>query len=218
MVQKKAWEKSKEKFTQIVSKIVGVFTGIKDKISGYFSKAWDAVKSAWKDPKTFFSNVISKILDTFKNLPSNLKDVGTNLVKGLWKGISDMTSWIVGKVKGFGGNVLGGIKKFFGIHSPSTVMAEVGGYMAEGMAQGIEEGAGKVEKASKKLGDSVNKGLEGSGNKKDTFDKLNKNIDKQKKTLESLATQYKSAVMIYGELSDEAIKYAEQIKKPISGT
>ncbi|MGN0906253.1 MAG: hypothetical protein ACI4NM_03830, partial [Bullifex sp.] len=63
----------------------------------------------------------------------------SDLVKGLWNGIGNMTDWIIGKVKGFGDNVLSGIKNFFGIASPSKVFAEIGKFLAEGLGMGIEE-------------------------------------------------------------------------------
>ena len=70
-------------------------------------------------------------------IPSVLQ-AGKDIVKGLWNGIKDMTGWIIDKIKGFGESVLGGIKKFFGINSPSRVMKDqVGKYLAEGVGVGF---------------------------------------------------------------------------------
>lgn len=69
-----------------------------------------------------------------------IKNVGGDIIKGLWDGISDMSGWISKKLEGFGESVLGGIKDFFGIHSPSKVMAdEVGKNLALGIGQGFEK-------------------------------------------------------------------------------
>ena len=66
--------------------------------------------------------------------------MGVNIVKGLWDGISGMIDWIVARVSEFADNVVGAIKNFLGIHSPSTVMRdEVGRYMAEGVGVGFEK-------------------------------------------------------------------------------
>jgi phage-related protein len=74
----------------------------------------------------------------------DIASVGKELIKGLWNGIKDMTSWITGKLEGFGKSVLSGIKSFFGIKSPSRVFRdEVGKMLAEGMAVGIEDNADK---------------------------------------------------------------------------
>jgi len=63
----------------------------------------------------------------------------------LWNGINDMTSWIKEKIEGFGDDVLDGLKDFFGIASPSKLMAdEVGKWLPEGIAVGIDKNAKSV--------------------------------------------------------------------------
>lgn len=92
----------------------------------------------------------------FKTLPSKIKEIGKSLVRGLWNGIKDMTSWVKDKIKGFSKDVLNGIKSFFGIKSPSRVMRDqVGKMLTEGLAEGIDAGAPEVVKAMKKLEDDV---------------------------------------------------------------
>lgn len=79
-------------------------------------------------------------INAFKTNLVGIKDVGVNLVKGLWEGIGDMVGWITDKIKGFGENILSGIKSFFGIHSPSTLMRdEIGKNLALGVAVGWED-------------------------------------------------------------------------------
>lgn len=89
--------------------------------------------------------IINTIMGKLKELPDKIRSVGSDIVKGLWNGISDMVGWLGEKIKGFGENVLGGIKDFFGIHSPSKVMAEeVGKWLPEGIAVGIDKNAKSV--------------------------------------------------------------------------
>lgn len=84
--------------------------------------------------------IITKIVEGLKNGISKVKDVGKDIIKGLWNGIKDMGSWIGNKIKGFGKDVLGGIKSFFGIKSPSRVMRDqVGKFLAEGIGIGFED-------------------------------------------------------------------------------
>ena len=76
---------------------------------------------------------------------SKIKDTGKDIVKGLWNGINDMGGWIAKKLKGFGNSVLSSIKDFFGIHSPSRVMADVvGKNLALGIGEGFTENIGAV--------------------------------------------------------------------------
>lgn len=82
--------------------------------------------------------IILSILNLFKQMPNMMKGVGVNLIKGLWNGISSVTGWVLGKIKGFGKSILDGIKSFFGIHSPSTEFAWVGQMNAEGLIEGMD--------------------------------------------------------------------------------
>ena len=162
----------------------------------------------WNDPKKFFNTVKDKILSSFDDLPAKLKEVGKNLVEGLWNGIKDMVGWITGKLKGFSGDVLGGIKKFFKVNSPSKATEEIGGYLAEGLAQGIEEGADDVVQAGTKVGEGFTSGVNaGVG----SFTKLTSTIDKQKEKLERLEKQYKSVVLTFGATSKEAKEIGTEI-------
>lgn len=69
-----------------------------------------------------------------------IAEVGKNLIRGLWNGISDMAKWIGEKIKGFGEGIVNGLKKFFGIASPSKVFAQIGDYCAQGLGLGFEDG------------------------------------------------------------------------------
>lgn len=73
-------------------------------------------------------------------------EMGGNLVKGLIEGFNDWFDWAWGKIKEWFNNVIDRVKGWLGIHSPSTVFAEIGKYMAEGIGVGWEEGAKPVFK------------------------------------------------------------------------
>ena len=82
-------------------------------------------------------NVISSLVRSVN--PNALTEVGGNLIRGLWNGIMNVKNWILGKIKGFVGDVTQGIKDFFGIHSPSRVMAkEIGRWLPPGIVNGFE--------------------------------------------------------------------------------
>lgn len=78
--------------------------------------------------------------------------VGADLVTGLWNGIGDKLSWLKDKLSGFCKNALGAIKSFFGIASPSKVFRdEVGKWIPEGMAVGINANADAVYDSMEEL-------------------------------------------------------------------
>lgn len=77
-----------------------------------------------------------------------MADIGKNIVEGLWNGIKNAKDWLINKIKGFCNDALDSIKAFFGIESPSKVMAnQVGKYMAEGIGLGFGNTMPSVIKA-----------------------------------------------------------------------
>ena len=78
-----------------------------------------------------------------KSIPQLIK-IGGDLLAGLFKGLLNPTA-IWNAVKGLFNGIVGGIKEIFGIHSPSTVMADiVGSNLALGIGEGFEDTMGDV--------------------------------------------------------------------------
>lgn len=67
-----------------------------------------------------------------------LYGIGKNIVQGIWNGItgflSDPFDWLK---KNLVDPIVQAVKDLFGIHSPSTVFAEIGGFLIEGLWSGI---------------------------------------------------------------------------------
>lgn len=89
--------------------------------------------------------IVSDIVQAFASLDGEMINAGANLLHGLWEGISGAASWLWEKVSGWASSLVSGIKDFFGIHSPSTVFAEIGGNMADGVGVGFTDNMGGVE-------------------------------------------------------------------------
>lgn len=101
--------------------------------------------------------ISTTIIDTLSKI--DLAKVGGDLIKGLWNGINDLGSWILDKIKGFGQGILDGIKGFFGIHSPSTVFAEIGTNLNKGLANGLMDSTGLVTNAVDKVANEALLGI-----------------------------------------------------------
>ena len=66
--------------------------------------------------------------------------VGQQLVEGLWNGIKNAGQWLYDKLSGWVSDILGWIKGFLGIHSPSRVFAdEIGKFIPPGITLGVEQ-------------------------------------------------------------------------------
>lgn len=95
----------------------------------------------------FVADAVEKIVETVKSwfgklteIPAQVLEIGKNIVRGLWDGISNMSKWIGEKIKGFGEGVLNGLKSFFKIKSPSRLMRdEIGKNLALGIGAGFDD-------------------------------------------------------------------------------
>lgn len=102
---------------------------------------------------SLLSGVIGTVVkDIKKYFSDKIKDAGGNVAKGLLNGILDglknIGTWIVNHVfKPF----IDGFKKAFGIHSPSKVMAEMGGYIIDGLYNAVSSGITKIREIFTKM-------------------------------------------------------------------
>ena len=112
-------------------------------IKGIGSKVKDGVKAV----KDFAKNLISGV----KEKASDFIDAGKHLIGGLVNGIKNKAKDAVKAAKGIAKDVVSGVKNFLGIHSPSRVFKEIGEYVIEGFAKGLEDKNGKVKSSSETL-------------------------------------------------------------------
>lgn len=89
--------------------------------------------------------IISAIVTALRNALPQFSEIGKDIVKGIWEGIKGLGNWLGDQVKGFFGNVVGGIKSMLGIRSPSKVFADIGENMAAGIGVGFGAEMKKVK-------------------------------------------------------------------------
>lgn len=87
----------------------------------------------------YMPEIIEAVVEAIIEAVPELKDAGVQLIKGLWEGIKSMGSWIKDKISGFMGGIVDNVKGVLGIHSPSKVFAQIGGFMAEGLGEGWDD-------------------------------------------------------------------------------
>lgn len=95
-----------------------------------------------------FLELLQSILDKIIDWSSNMEDAGTNLILGLLQGIWNMMkgiwNWVTDNIfKPFWDAMCG----VFGIHSPSTVMEEIGVNIVQGLLNGIQSGFQWIQNA-----------------------------------------------------------------------
>ena len=135
-----------ELMPQIVEAILSIIPILIDNLPLFIQAGWQLITGLLQGiiesvPAllSYIPKIISSMFNYWKQIPSMMKDVGKNLIKGLWNGIKDVTGWITDKIKGFGKSVLKSIKGIFGIHSPSTEFEYIGVMNVKGMEKGLEK-------------------------------------------------------------------------------
>lgn len=91
--------------------------------------------------------IIGGIVGALVKAGPQLVSAGGNLIKGLWDGIVGMGDWLWRQMSKFFGGIIDNVKNLLGIHSPSTVFADMGKNLGLGMAQGIEDSTRDVQAA-----------------------------------------------------------------------
>lgn len=132
--------------------------------------AWEKIKETISGAvtaiKTFFTetipNAAQTALDWFHSIPEQMKEVGRNLLMGLWDGITDKVEWLKGKVAGVVDTIKGWFtgKDGFDEHSPSKWSRGVFRYVMEGGAEGLSDGLPELMRGVSSVSGRVKDGLD----------------------------------------------------------
>lgn len=127
---------------QIIKAIV---TGLKAGFGQIKTVGIDLLKRLWNGISSWAGSLKNNIVNLAKSLPGKVKSglgslvsAGRDWIKGLWNGIGNAKDWLISKIKGLCKSAKDAILDFFGINSPSRVMAEIGSFITQGLGVGIE--------------------------------------------------------------------------------
>lgn len=85
-------------------------------------------------------NIVAPVLRWFGfDLPEKFSEFGANLLQGLVNGITSRVGAVREAIVSMGDSVVGWFKEKLGIHSPSRVFADLGGYTMTGLEQGLAQ-------------------------------------------------------------------------------
>lgn len=117
----------------------------------------------WVQLKVFtpIKNAVKTAFGVVGNVANKFLDVGSALVAGVKKGISNawnsFKTWVEEKFRG----IIDGVKGVFGIHSPSKVFAQIGGYLMSGLAKGIDDDKAMVLRSVADIASSAEDAFDG---------------------------------------------------------
>lgn len=150
----------------VVSKVKSTLLNLGTALKELPGKIWSAIVGAVQRVEQWGSNMVSKAkeamqklitgaVDTLKALPGKVLSIGGDLVSGLWNGITNKLGWLKDKISGFASSVLGSIKDFFGVHSPSKETAWIGDMLDQGLAEGMLDNMKDPVKAMQRVAGGV---------------------------------------------------------------
>lgn len=133
-----------------INGIISWFASLPGNIAAWLSTCIINIVSWGSD---LYNNAINAARDTtngiiewFSSLPGKMVDIGSNIISGIWEGITSMGNWLWNKITGFAGGILDGFLNAFDINSPSRVMRDkVGKYIAQGIGVGFTDESENTE-------------------------------------------------------------------------
>ena len=86
------------------------------------------------------TQLFNSIVNGLSSLPSKMAEIGSNIVSGIWNGISSGWNWLTNKVSNLANSLLDAAKDALGINSPSKEFAdEVGRWIMPGVGKGLDK-------------------------------------------------------------------------------
>ena len=114
-------------------------------------KVWDYLSQAAQKVVTWGTQLAQKgaaaatqlfnsIVNGLSSLPSKMAEIGSNIVSGIWNGISSGWNWLTNKVSNLANSLLDAAKDALGINSPSKEFADkVGRWIMPGVGKGLDK-------------------------------------------------------------------------------
>ena len=111
-------------------------------------KYWEPIKGFFTGLWGHISTLFNSGLAWFSQLPARFFEFGSNLVSGLVNGITSRMGAVKETIESLGGGAVTWFKEKLGIRSPSRVFGELGGFVGEGAAIGMEKQTGRITTAA----------------------------------------------------------------------
>lgn len=150
-------------WSSIQSAASGAWNGIVSAVSAAISNVVSAIVSGGSQIMAEVGSWPGKIQSFFADAASWLVAAGQQIVQGLIQGIGSMITSAVAKATELASRVKSAVTGFLGIHSPSTVMADIGGFIGQGLIDGLKSKQGEIEKTAQSIGQSVKDAFDWTG-------------------------------------------------------
>jgi len=124
----------------VSSNSLATWNTVRNIVTGAVRLLVGAVTNGFNTIRSVASRALSWLVNAVRNIAGGLRDAGASAIRAMLGGITSALAGIGSWVKvHIVDPVVNAVKNFFGIHSPSAVMAGLGHNVAEGFVQGIVE-------------------------------------------------------------------------------
>lgn len=137
-------------FNAIWETIKGIFSVVQAVLSGDFSGAWEAIKGILSGWGNYFQNLWNTVKSIFSGVGQWFRDIGRQLLQGIWNGISDKVAWLKSQIR----SVVDRIKSWFtgksgfDSHSPSRWAENLAENIMLGFPRGFADGIGAAMRSA----------------------------------------------------------------------
>lgn len=156
-----------------ITGLIALFVTLYDECEGFragMDQAWSAIVDIFFASIEFIKALFEGDWAGMDAAWAKIVTAGEDLWAGLWSGLQAGWTWIKEKLSSLWEKVVRAFCDFFGIHSPSTVFADFGKNMMEGLVNGIKNAISKVTNACKEIWTAIKNVFSSVGTWfKDTF-------------------------------------------------
>jgi tape measure domain-containing protein len=191
------WNSVQSAFSSAVQTVISTVSSMWNSIVSFFQSAPGRIMSA-------LQSLWSSITSTFQSIASDAASAGSDVVRGFINGIWDLASWAYNEITSFFGSVVDWAKKVLHINSPSRVFMEIGQYITEGLAVGIQNGTGQAVDATTRMVNAVKDAASKISNELSYSAQLSQaKFDLMKAQMEDTAGQIDKLRVQYQALSEQ---------------
>lgn len=145
---------------QALAKLTGRDNEFKDKGKNWIQKVIDGIVEKVTALLSKVGNIVQWVLDKFRGRNSEFDSIGKDMVNGIMSGMGSKATALANKAGSLVSDAVARMKAKLDIGSPSKVMAkEVGRWIPEGIAKGIDDNQSVVDRAMGSLSASASYGF-----------------------------------------------------------
>lgn len=137
---------------QRLGQVMGAFVANEWRL---FLEGWDAAVTKVGEVTTAIGNFIVWIGEAFAALPGQMLEIGGQIIQGLADGIMAKWEEVKQGIMDIPNNIANSFTGFFQIQSPSRLMHSVGGFIMEGLGNGMQDMAGGVTSIADNIASTI---------------------------------------------------------------